>query len=133
MNAQMEIDACTCYPGWYVPSAEVRDMLLRFGQLLTGKIRRLHLKLVEFDHYYRLVVPIPASSKEDLVVYTHDDQLVVSVRHPVSDNYAHTSVLLPPDADVEFSSAEYKGERLEICLSRSTGKAKKCDHQIVVY
>lgn len=133
-----------CYPGWYAPSGEVKTMLRRLDHSHAEKFRRLHVKLSEFDHHYQLILQIPNVAKEEIVVYTHDGRLMIALKNRRGEklsalsrrhsrDYSLAAVVLPSDADVEFSSAECRKGRLEICLSKTIGKKVKTDHHIIVY
>ncbi|PZR25535.1 MAG: hypothetical protein DI535_17775 [Citrobacter freundii] len=135
---------CTSYPGWYSPSAEVSNILHDLDHFHMEKYPRLRVRLSEFEHHYKVVVPLTGTLKEDIVVYTHDDQLMIALKkkhsaklsksgHTPVDRYLFNVVSLPQDADAEFSSAELKQENLEICLSRMEHKRPCGDHQIIVY
>ena len=144
MNQLTSFGGCFAYPGLYHPSADVEQLLSKVGGFRKGKHSTLHVSLNEFQHHYKIAVPVGDISKENIVIYTHNGRLIValkkqpmlgkkSLRHFRDTNYFYGTVLLPENADVEFSCAEYRKDTLEIHLSKSSSKTAGTDHQIIVY
>ncbi len=144
MIPSTSFSGCTSYPGWYTPSSEVKNMLNKLDHVRRDKRNRLPVKLNEFEHHYKIEAPVLWASKNDIVVYTHDGQLMIAVRKRIASKnskrqtephsgYFLGVVSLPRNADVEFSSAECKQGSLEICLSKTVSKQGGIDHQIIVY
>lgn len=144
MTPSTPFNGCAAYPGWYAPSSDVKKILRKLDQVSRDECNKLPVKLNEFEHHYKIVTPISGVSKGDIVVYTHDGQLMIAVkkriasnnnkRRPVQDTGYFVGIIsLPTDADVEFSSAECKQGSLEICLSKVLRRPGSIDHQIIVY
>ncbi|HEX2845466.1 MAG TPA: Hsp20/alpha crystallin family protein [Chitinophagaceae bacterium] len=144
MITSASFNNCTSYPGWYTPSSEVKNMLGKLDHVRRDKRNRLPVKLNEFEHHYKIVAPVSWASKSDIVVYVHQGLLMIAVRKRIDpknskrDAEPHSGyflgvISLPRNADVEFSSAECKQGRLEICLSKMASQRGSVDHQIIVY
>lgn len=143
MTPMIQHSDLTSYPGWYTPSVEISAILRHIDHLPARKFRRLSVKLNQFAHHYQILLPVLNTAKEDIVVYTHEGQLVIALKKLLPERrrssrskpyeYSCAAISLPEDADAEFSSAECKGGNLQICLSKITNRQRGADHQILVY
>ena len=138
----MHIEECTAYPGKYVPMPDIEELLNN----KPGSMTQPPLNIDEFDNFFRIEVSLPGIHKQDIVVLIEDSVLTVKVIHKDANsiaskpwihefdiNYFERQISLPEDADIEFTSAEYRDGVLNLLVPKVATHSKVHPGRIVVY
>jgi HSP20 family protein len=137
----------TVYPGQYVPmleEADVQEKLKEFG--LTDIIRP-PVNISESENSVTIEISMPGVERDELVVSGEGNMLSVCVLHKECagqeeainrcHEFSYTCydrhILLPENADTEFSHAEYKAGVLHIHVLKSDASAASHHTRIAVY
>ena len=139
-------DHSSIYPGAYEPLPEQKKELSI--ELIKGTcVKKPPANFVEFNDYYRLEIAAPGFRREDFFIIANGGMLSVTARTKKCSKQQqeaegfpdftyeciHRDIVLPPDVDTDFVSAEYTNGILWIRLCRtSTPVVNKTGH-IVVY
>lgn len=139
----MHIEECTAYPGKYVPMPDIEELL---NDQPGSSMTQPPLNIDEFDNFFRIEVSLPGIHKQDIVVLVEDRILTVKVIHKDADsnaskprihefdiNYFERPISLPEDADIEFTSAEYRDGVLSLLVPKVATHSKVHPGRIVVY
>lgn len=144
MNQLISAASCSSYPGWYAPSSDVKQLFEKMISFRRQKHTTMPASWHEYEHHYKIAIPIRDVTKGDLIVMTHEGRLVVVVKNKLAaaikgfrpfpgTRYFYGTVPLPGHVDAEFSCAEYKHGVLEVHLSKTNAETEDCDHLILIY
>lgn len=103
--------------------------------------------MTENDDAFIVQVVIPAVRREQILLYVHESILTIVVLQKDFEPFPNSKagqlrtgagnterhILLPPGADTEFVSAEYKRGILQIFVPKSINPSRVQERQIVVY
>lgn len=134
------------YPGHFVPffsESEVHDEI-RKAKLPTGGFAPVTVS--ETDDFISVEMALPGVKREDFLVQVNDHILTIMVMHrewsepteskrsrKLESTCVEREVELPANADITFSSAEYKDGSLCILISKSDKAVEAAFADIVVY
>ncbi len=137
---------CSVYPGEYTLLPET-EALMNELKVSSGNFGVLPLiNMEELDDCFKIEVIIPGAKREDLFIHIKDNTLSIVVLHKHSElkkklqihefdaKCTERHILLPLNADSEFTSAEYKHGILRLHVPKNqhpfqSGVVK----QIVIY
>jgi HSP20 family protein len=135
------------YPGGYVPLHQREEL----SHMLKGAIKTMMacppVNVVELTDSFKIEVAMPGLSRED--IFINIDNEIISVRvyhqetkqnnassfqlHEFDYNCLERNIILPENADAEFSSALYKDGLLIIYIPKATYSEKDLHTSIIVY
>jgi HSP20 family protein len=134
------------YPGNPVPMVNELDVQAALLEPHEGDTILPPVNVSELVELYKVEVAIPGVSREDFLIRGNDNVLLVCVLHkePASTcesyqlhefNYecVKRPIVLPSNAEVEFSVAEYKNGILRLFVPKSKQSTKNRPATIVVY
>lgn len=132
--------ANSVYPGIYQPSFTNDQDLIKI------KASKPPVNIIEFPDYYEIELPAPGFNKDDFIIKSQGCSLLIAgnKRQPQPGNalyrqhgfsYKHITkhIDLPPDADTEFGTAEYKNGVLTISLYKTSCPVQNHQNFIIVY
>lgn len=136
------------YPGEYVPLPEKEALLA--GLRISGVDSAVQMPAVNMEELkdcFKIEVLIPGVKREDIFTYIEDNVLSVVVLnnnceqfntgklqiHEFDTGCLQRHILLPDNADAEFTSAEYKEGMLSIYISKTQEPSKTNTQHILIY
>lgn len=134
------------YPGEYEPlPGQERELSSELENSKT--VIEPPIKVTELQDNYRIEMPAPGFRREDFFINTDREVLSISgmTRKPsnrkeksseLNDFYyecIQRDIVLPPDVDSEFVTAEYANNILSICLFRTNHPIVNRPGHIIVY
>lgn len=143
--SEHDINECMDYPGKYIPLPET-ELLMQQLQPDAASISTPLLNMDEFIEYYQLVMVIPGSKREDVLVYIHGNILSVAAAHKTDAAVVKKATIhefdtkcferhisLPQDADTAFIHAAFSEGLLKLYIPKSGDLAAVPLRQVVVY
>ncbi len=143
---QNEISA-SVYPGNYVPLRKKEEVEKELRHPQEGKMLTPPVNVTELVDTYKVEVAIPGVKREDFLVQSDDNILSVQVMQKENNtggketfqvqvfNYQcfDRHIVLPPNADTEFTCAEYKDGILRLQMPKTNTTDKNHHTRIVIY
>lgn len=136
---------CLIYPGEYKPFPETRqilDDLISAGKESSSS----PVNMDEFENYFKVEMVVPGASREEILVYVHENILSILVLHKDVDSPGRKlkihefdtdcierHVMLPENTDSEFACAVYWQGLLVIHIPKTAFPSKSVSQQIIVY
>jgi len=134
------------YPGEYVPMPEaialLEELKIHSGDAAANPL----VNMDESRDCFKIEVQVPGVRREDIFIYAHDNVLSILVLRKDRENLKkklqihefnagsfERHILLPDDADTEFTSAEYRQGMLILHIPKTYEPSKSNTNQIVVY
>lgn len=138
---------CFVYPGEYVPSLEVEELLEKLTICKEEMIALPPVNITELNDSFKIEVAVPGVSREDFFIQVSEHILSIVVLHHECDDFDKGAsqlhefncgcfkryIILPAYADAEFASAEYRQGILILHIPKSQKSPKSRTNQIVVY
>jgi HSP20 family protein len=138
---------CSIYPGDYVPLVKAEEIEEELKHSHEGDTLFPPVNITELADSFKVEVAIPGVRREDFLLHTHENVLFVRVLHKEyvvegserfqlhEFNYQcfDRPIVLPDNADAEFTSAEYKAGILRLYIPKSDQPTKGRNTRIVVY
>lgn len=134
------------YPGKPVPIVNELDVQAALLEPHKGETILPPVNVSELADLYKVEVAIPGVRREDFLIHANENVLSVCVLHKEQVqigerfqihefNYecVNRAIVLPTNADVEFSVAEYKSGILKLYVPKSTQPSRNLNATIVVY
>ncbi|MBX9781724.1 MAG: Hsp20/alpha crystallin family protein [Chitinophagaceae bacterium] len=132
----------TVYPGTYSPLPGNVNEIHKQQQMETKPT----VNISEHKDYYKVELSVPGHAKEDFVISTSADELIMEVLQPLQvkqqQEYSQQefncecfsySMKLPQKTDACFISAEYTAGILFIYLPKTETPLDNREHLVVVY
>ena len=146
-NITLYKNDCSIYPGDYVPLLKAEEIEEELKHSHEGEILFPPVNITELADSFKVEVAIPGVRREDFLVHVNENILFVRVLHKEyvleeterfqlhEFNYQcfDRQVVLPDNADAEFTSAEYKSGILRLYISKTEQPSKNRHTTIVVY
>ena len=128
--ARNPLNEGTVYPGVYTPGEgmERRIAIFRSSKKKAGINTPVQIK--EEPSSYCLEVSLAGVRREELLLFAEDNVLTVDV---LTDDQKEKKIKLPPDADMEFVSAELRKGLLKVHIPRALTRRGKLRKAIIVY
>ena len=147
VNDDINNAGCSTYPGGYVPLIKEEEMRRELKRSHEGKMLLPPVNIAELSDSFKVEVAIPGVKREDFLIHADGNVLSVFVLHkdcecPESDcfklhefNYEcfDRPIVLPGNADTEFTCAEYKEGILHLYIPKTNKPVKNLHTKIVVY
>lgn len=135
------------YPGSYVPMIKEEEILKELKRTHEGKMLLPPVNVAELPDSFKVEVAIPGVKREDFLIQADGNTLSVFVlhkdcEHPEREcfklhefNYEcfDRPIVLPDNADAEFTCAEYKEGILHLYVPKTIQPVKNLHTRIVVY
>ncbi len=149
-NAMLSPTRPTVYPGSFVPTLDEMDVKKKLKKS-TPLINALYspVKSGESEDAINIVISIPGIKRDDVFIYCDNKMLTICVLQantaagnytPQTDfvpkmngNFFYSTIELPDHADPEFTSAEYREDKLYLCISKTSRPIRKRHTRIAVY
>ena len=146
-NLQHYSEKYRVYPGEYIPLLEPGDIEEEHRKRTNVKIEEPSVNVTELSDIFKIEVSVPGMKREDFLVQVHENILFVAVlhkrkqdetrvarMHEFDDDFLERHIFLPPKADTQFISAEYKEGVLHFYLPKITSQSSgPISAAIVVY
>jgi HSP20 family protein len=146
-NKVINNNGCSSYPGTYVPLMREEEMRKELKRSQEGKRLLPPVNIAELSDCFKVEVAIPGVKREDFLIQADGNILSVFVLH--KDCGCHESewfklhefnyecfdrpIILPGNADAEFTCAEYKEGILHLYVPKTNQPVKNLHTRIVVY
>lgn len=138
---------CLIYPGEYVPTPETEAYAKKLKKSHKESAHQLPLNMDELEDCFRIEVSAPGSRRENFFIYILENILSIIVFqkqhsvlkkeqlkiHEFDKDCMERHILLPVNADAEFSSATYREGILTLYLPKSKEPFKTNIKQLIVY
>jgi HSP20 family protein len=138
---------CLIYPGAYVPMIREEEVQTAIKFSNEGEKVLPPVNVTEFTDSYKIEVAMPGVKREDFLINADENILSVCAVHKQSAllegermnvhefNYTFFDrhIVLPENADLEFTCAEYREGILRVYVPKTNHPAKKMHASIVVY
>jgi len=135
------------YPGDYVPLLKAEEIEEELKHSHEGEALFPPVNITELADSFKVEVAIPGVRREDFLLHTTDNILFVRVLnkeyklhgaerfqlHEFNYECFDRHIVLPENADAEFTSAEYKAGILRLYLPKTDQPSKNRPTTIVVY
>jgi HSP20 family protein len=136
------------YPGAFVPMQKKEEVPTASINSYTAESSKEEaVTITEMKNLYKVEVAIPDVRREDFLLYADENILTVCLVHrdrgldknisfPLQQsNYEcfNRTIVLPENADAEFTSAEYKAGILHLYVYKAKQPVKNLHTRIVVY
>lgn len=148
MNNPIYYDAdCLIYPGAYVPLMEEKELQEELRRPHEGGTVLPPVNVTELPDSYKIEVAMPGLKREEFQLHIDENILSVCAVHKQRGNRLEESfqlhefnyecfdrhILLPENADIEFTCAEYKEGILRLYIPKTEKPTKNLHTRIVVY
>lgn len=146
MNEMRSNNEDCVYPGHFVPLFNAEELSKELGQPHEGEMLNPPVNIIEMEDSYKVEIAIPGAKREDFLLSSNDHILTVAVLNREAQNsnsqfklheYNYRCfqrhILLPEDADTEFSAAEYCSGVLRVFLPKNKQSHLNIHSSIVVY
>jgi HSP20 family molecular chaperone IbpA len=125
------------YPGEFIPETNEEEIKKHMEYVSNETVLSTSLSLKELTNSYAIDVVAPGLKRDEVVVYGNDHSLFVcstqdKKKNPGFENFEH-HIVLPLDADAEFSVAEYDNSVLHFYVPKTKQHEKHTLTRIVVY
>ena len=138
---------CSIYPGDYTPLLKAEEIENELRHPHEGKMVLPPVNIAELADSYKIEVAIPGVRREDFLVKADANILSVQVLHKEYGchgaehfqlhefNYQcfDRHIILPENADPEFTNAEYKAGILRLYIPKTNQPDINLRTRIVVY
>ena len=135
------------YPGDYVPLHNEEEITEGLKQPHEGDMVLPPVNLTEHEDYLKIEIAAPGLKREDFLIEAKENVLSVSVLHKECGGEAgkcfqvheynyecfRRHIILPLNAVVPFSTAEYKDGLLAIRIPKDGGGRNAAETKIAVY
>ena len=139
-------DESCAYPGHYVPLFNAESVRRELRHPHEGKMQNPPLNITERPDIYLVEIAIPGLKHEDFLITAEAHFLTVAVLqntdhnsncrfqlHEYNYQCFQRHILLPDDADAEFSTAKYAEGLLQIFVPRTDQPLMNFYTRIAVY
>ncbi|MFC0775038.1 Hsp20/alpha crystallin family protein [Terrimonas alba] len=147
MHNEITCDIHYSYPGRYVPLLKEEHIDEELRHFHEGDMFLPPANIEELADTFRIEIAMPGLKREDFLIHIDSNVLFIRVLRKEarlkkrSDfklhefNYAcfERRITLPPNADAEFMSAEYKNGMLQVMIPKATQPVTNPHSRIVVY
>jgi HSP20 family protein len=134
------------YPGEYTPAPHT-EQLLRKLRATHKATQHPPLNMDEYRDHFTIAVAVPGINREDIHITVHDNRLTICILcckpvkarmtrskvHEFDNGLQERHLVLPPNADSEFVSAEYKQGILQLHIPKSKNTGKTSNKHVAVY
>ncbi|MGK2863890.1 MAG: Hsp20/alpha crystallin family protein [Chitinophagaceae bacterium] len=135
------------YPGNYVPLLKKEEVEKELRQPHEGKMLFPPVNVTELMDVYKVEMAIPGVRREDFLVQSDANILSIQVLHKENATRENESfqihefnyecfdrhIILPLNADTEFTCAEYKAGILRLHMPKTNSTGNNRHTKIVVY
>jgi HSP20 family protein len=135
------------YPGEYIPLPEKEALLAGLHESDDNVVRMPAVNMEELNDCFKIELLIPAVNREDIFAYVENNILSIVVlpnnydahnidklqMHEFDAECLQRHILLPGNADAEFSSAEFRNGILNIYISKTRKPSKTYTQRILIY
>lgn len=130
----------TVYPGEMVPLHSEEELVESLGKSIAGHALYLPVHIEETDHQFSLEVAVPGVKREEFYIRADKNDLSIRVLHTrmAGDGKASYTcfdqhIILPKNADAEFSYAEYADGLLKVHVHKAASPVHNVHACIAVY
>lgn len=135
------------YPGKYVPLMNEKEVAQQAKHFRRNKAVQHAAQLSESQGTFKIELVMPGIKREEIMMASDQDTIFICVPHQKQAGMHQKSphslkrdfggfnrqIKLPPNADTQFVSAEYKSGTLHIHVPKSSKPLKNPHTQIAVY
>ena len=141
-------DDCLVYPGVYMPLHKEEEVKEELKHVNESDIILPAINLIEMADTFKVEIVIPGVKREDFLIHAYGNIVSVSVLQKEMEhnnkkekktlreykyNCFDREIILPPDADTEFISAEYLAGILRLYVPKLSKPAKSRHINVAVY
>jgi len=140
-------NGCLIYPGAYVPLIKEEEIQSALKHTNEGEKILPPVNVTELADSYKIEVAMPGVKREDFLINGDENILSVCAVHKQSAlldgerislhefdyTFFDRHIVLPENADLEFTCAEYKEGILRVFVPKTNQPLKKMHARIVVY
>ena len=138
---------CLIYPGTYVPLMKEEEVISALNTSPKNELVLPPVNITELSDSYKIELATPGVKREDFLIHADENTLSIVAVHKQSANYSNEQfqlhefnytcfdrhILLPENADTEFTGAEYKEGILRFYVPKTDQPAKNLHTRIAVY
>ena len=146
-NTSLYDTDCSIYPGDYVPLLKPDEIEEELRHSHEGEMCLPPVNITELSDSFKVDIAIPGVKRQDFMVHANENVLFVRVLHKEyrpqeverfqlhEFNYECLDhrIILPDNADSEFTSAVYEAGILCLHISKTNRPTKNLYSRIVVY
>lgn len=135
------------YPGDYVPMFTEEELENELKHTHLGLCLNPPINVIETSRYFSVEVAVPGVSRENFLIQTEENKVIVSLLQKNCDEENHTdfqlhefnyscfkrTIVFPDEADLDFLKAEYKNGMLLLYIPKTDKPLQRQHASIAVY
>lgn len=139
--------SCSVYPGGFVPMMKDDEIMQELKCMQQKDIIHPTVQVTELPDSFMAEVSIPGVTREEMLIQADENVLSIYAVHKGDVMYVTDSfqlhklkcdcfdqhIILPKNADTEFTSAEYKAGILTLHVPKINQPVKNRHARIIVY